>query len=463
MSQAPRPQKYPPYFAEIKQRLVEGHQDAVCKSWHRLLCRLRTEVDLLAREGSNSIPTISFNDIANESTTRQFVAVLKQRGVGVVRNVVAGEALSTWMRETEQYFVHSMNEAIGASTVCGSQLQNVFWSPAQTRARVSPGVLVVQQAIMRAWTSPKPQPPLTTNFPVVYADRLHRGDATTATLHQTAHIDGPSLERWGQHSDSPYAHIWRGDWERYDPWDPQSRLAATTELRGYDTACSMFRMFQGLLCLGTPSSEAVFFRFCPLLQAATAYVLLRPFFSPVVATPSSPDFLFAENWIFAPAACPELPGAGQAARQEVAHALHPHLQLSQTLIQHPPLRPGDYLIWHPDAIIAPPEVASNATAMFLPACPLTHSNALYLARQRKTFLLGHRGPDFAKLNGRDERAHMGRAGVQDVCDAGGEAGLRAMGLMPWDEDDVESAIEAEVVDMANNVLFPDRHDFDMMN
>ena len=37
--------------------------------------------------------------------------------------------------------------------------------------------------------------------------------------------------------------------------------------------------------------------------------------------------------------------------------------------------------------------------------------------------------------------------MQDVCDAGGEVRLRAMGPMPWNEDDV--------VDIANNVLFPD--------
>lgn len=51
--------------------------------------------------------------------------------------------------------------------------------------------------------------------------------------------------------------------------------------------------------------------------------------------------------------------------------------------------------------------------------------------------------------------------MQEVSDTGGEEALRAMGLAPWDEDDVEGVMEAEVVEEANNVLFPDRYDFDM--
>ena len=52
---------------------------------------------------------------------------------------------------------------------------------------------------------------------------------------------------------------------------------------------------------------------------------------------------------------------------------------------------------------------------------------------------------------------MGRPGVQDVNDAGGEDGLMAMGLLPWSEKLAKGEVEKEVCKMANGILFPDRY------
>jgi len=95
-------------------------------------------------------------------------------------------------------------------------------------------------------------------------------------------------------------------------------------------------------------------------------------------------------------------------------------------------------------------------AAIIPACPLTQTNALYLCRQRKAFLLGYPAPDFG--SGRGESSHMDRAAVQDVNDAGGDDGLRAMGLLPWNEEDAFSDAERQVLAMANSILFPDLYD-----
>lgn len=59
----------------------------------------------------------------------------------------------------------------------------------------------------------------------------------------------------------------------------------------------------------------------------------------------------------------------------------------------------------------------------------------------------------------DESSHMGRAGVQDVNDAGGDDGLRTMGLLPWDEEEARTEGEREVVVMANGILFPDLYGY----
>jgi hypothetical protein len=124
-------------------------------------------------------------------------------------------------------------------------------------------------------------------------------------------------------------------------------------------------------------------------------------------------------------------------------------------------------MWHPDVIYSlsggvpnsalPPRlIDDDSMVLYLPACPLTQTNALYLCRQRKAFLLGYPGPDFAN-GSRGESNHVGRPGVQEVNEAGGDDGLRAMGLLPWEEDDATDEEQKRVLGMANGILFPDQY------
>ncbi len=255
------------------------------------------------------------------------------------------------------------------------------------------------------------------------------------------------------------------------PSQSSTRLGVTSDLYHKASACSIFRMFQGWLALNPipPGHGSV--QVCPLPRSATAYFLLRPFFSPSPSSSSTtattttttahlqPD---EADWPFNHTQNSILHGALPSYAQELNPVLHPHLQLERSLVPVPRLEPGDYLIWHPDlvhSITAPPTTTAAATtlsAMYLPACPLTQTNALYLARQRKTFLLGHPGPDFG--GGRGESEHAGRPGVQEVNEAGGDDGLRAMGLLPWDEEESDEDREREVLAMANGILFPDLYD-----
>jgi hypothetical protein len=129
--------------------------------------------------------------------------------------------------------------------------------------------------------------------------------------------------------------------------------------------------------------------------------------------------------------------------------------------------------------------------VYVPAAPLTQTNALYLARQRKTFQRGHPGPDFDSTGSGlgSEATHIGRPTETDIAEVGGPAGLQAMGLAPFDvaptpptdsgsggvngsnkgDEDAEmggngtsmTRSEAEVARLANIILFPDRYDFYM--
>lgn len=147
----------------------------------------------------------------------------------------------------------------------------------------------------------------------------------------------------------------------------------------------------------------------PLLQLATAYFLLRPFFTPRTqlpaanSVPGDPDraqvqeYLAPENWILERPISSWLHGANLGRGQELNEHLHPHLDLAQTMVHVPHVRPGDYVVWHCDTIHAVDKVhagKSDSSVLYIPACPLTEANARYLVRQRECFLKGLPSPDF---------------------------------------------------------------------
>lgn len=449
-----------PRFAKIKRDLVSGHTSAITASWKRLLRELRKEIDLISSKGSEVIPTIDFADIEKSACVEDFSRRLRRRGVGVIRKVVPRETAVAWKQETLRYL--SENPHTKSSPPNAPELYELYWSPAQIKARAHPNVFAAQRFAMSHWKSSDPSAAVATPFPVAYADRIRIRRPGNSAPPTSAHAGGGSVERWepdGYGRAGTYAKIFDGEWEEYDPWDGAARVGVTSDLYNGASSCSVFRMFEGWLAMSSIAPREGGLLFCPTLQAATAYFLLRPFFSPK----SPPEtagrgFLDAANWTLDSPQNSILHGALPSYVQELNGQLHPHLQLGRSLVRAPALRPGDYLVWHPDLAHAADglhEGALDSAAMYVPACPLTQTSALYLCRQRKAFLLGRPGPDFG--SGRGESDHAGRPGVQEVNEAGGEDGLRAMGLLPWDEDEAGSRAERAVLAMANGILFPDRY------
>ncbi|KAH7321259.1 hypothetical protein B0I35DRAFT_351742 [Stachybotrys elegans] len=450
----------PARFARIKTDLIAGNEAAIIASWTRLLVQLRLEIETITTKGSEVIPSIDFNDISNPSKANEFVDRLRRSGVAVVRKVVPQDVVLAWRDETLSYL--GDNPVAETHLTQDSHLHGVYWSPAQVKCRAHANVLAAQRFLMTTWHSRNPNALLSTSLPVAYADRLRiRGPGPSEGVGKI-YVDGGSVERWepdGYGQGSTYGSIWAGAWEQYDPWESSTRLKITSDLYYGASTCSMFRMFSGWLSLSplTPGDGTLLV--CPMIQLTTAYLLLRPFFSPIIQDPSHPSFLSSENWRLETSTS-ILHGAVPSYTQELSTTLHPHLRLDKTMVPIPKLEPGDYVVWHCDAVYAVdrtvPHYNVDAAAMYLPACPLTQTNALYLARQRKAFLLGLPSPDFG--GGRGESSHLSRPGVQEVNDAGGNDGLRAMGLLPWDVEDAETEVDADVIDMANSILFPDLYD-----
>lgn len=526
----PEPVPLPSRFARIKRNLMRGHEAEIEASWTRLLKALRDEVDHIESLGAHLIPSMEFADLDDPTQTARFGRDLRRYGVGVLRRVMPKPDADDAVRETIDYLnSKSHTKAQKHDPACF----DFFWTPAQVRARAHPSVLSAQRFMMGLWET-TPDDRLVTRLPITYVDRLRVHGAGESKSHGLnvppleppqsaddwisalessagiiAQVDNGSLERWepdGYQHAGTYSQVFHGRWESHDPWECSSRVSATMDLYNGYGACTIFRMFQGVLALSTVEPGMV--RLLPSPKLATAYYLLRPFFStrrPPPETRSGPEweaYLAPENWKLEKDPDSIIHGAVPGHAQRITEHWHPHLHLRDSMITLPTLQPGDYIFWHPDL---PYYLSSNnyglktsshdnedvSMLVYVPAAPLTQTNALYLARQRKAFQRGHPGPDFDST-GRGavlEDAET-RPGEKEIADVGGPAALQAMGLAPWEvaatragtpppndrskpkEDDAEmeaeaetkslmsassgSHAEAEVVKLANIILFPDR-------
>ncbi|KAK3317408.1 hypothetical protein B0T19DRAFT_363160 [Cercophora scortea] len=569
------PVPLPTRFANIKRSLTAGHEAQLEASWARLLDALRDEVEHIESRGPQLIPNIDFAHIDDPTKAGQFARDLKRYGVGLIRGVVPRADAQAAIDETVKYLETSSD--FKTPPPQDPTCFDFFWTPAQVRTRAHPRVLEAQRFAMSLWDNDADDR-MAIRFPIAYADRLRihganiggvgpdapdskttngnslgsssaavaaaeaqkaavelLGDFASSTV--IAQVDNGSLERWepdGYGRGGTYEAIFKGEWERYDPWDPTFRVSSTPDLYNGYGACSIFRMYQGMVALNT--IEPGLIRLLPSPKLVTAYFLLRPFFSPKEKPPARREgpewdaFLDASNWSLDKEQSTIIHGAVPGHAQRLTELWHPHLHIRRTLITIPTLQTGDYIVWHPDLayhITSNPNVMASraptpppmslddeeapsgrpvSVLVYVPAAPLTQTNALYLARQRKTFQIGHPSPDFDATGSGlgSEASHAGRPGENEIAEIGGPAGLQAMGLAPFDvaptppiagassgsasgsgsgeDGDVEmvgaapvgaaadgasssakspTRAEAEVARLANIILFPERYDFYM--
>lgn len=444
----------PPKYADLKLQLLKGNEQAIRDSWERLLAHLRQEVPVIKELGSRIVPEIAYQDIDNPS--EHFRAELKKRGVAIIRGVVSEEQALQWKADLRAYI--KANPHTKAFPKDDPQVFELYWSPSQIAARAHPNLLNAQKFLMSFWHSKDSNAPLSTQHPTAYADRLRirlPGDAQFAL---GPHVDGGSVERWekgGYGLGGVYDAIWQGRWEDFDSWEASCRLPVKSDLYDGVGACSMFRMFQGWMSMSNTGPGEGTLLVNPLFKAATAYYMLRPFFEPKKSVDSAgSSFLDSVNWRLEDNVTTLMQGATPGHGQELSDALHPHLDLDQTMVHVPHVKPGDYVAWHCDTIHSVDKVhngAGDSSVMYIPACPLTEDNAKFLARQRSCFIDGTPCPDFG--GGEGESKHVGRPDPKDVASDGETEGLRAFGLQEWDSTAPGwNAGQREVMNRANKVL-----------
>lgn len=107
----------PPRFADLKKRLVQGHEDHVRDSWHRLLADLRQEIDVIKALGSKVIPELEFKDMHNMDKRTTFRNGLRKRGVGLIRGVVSEQEALGW-KELVKRYIQTNPSTKGRSNYC---------------------------------------------------------------------------------------------------------------------------------------------------------------------------------------------------------------------------------------------------------------------------------------------------------------------------------------------------------
>ena len=93
----------PPRFADLKRQLIHGHEDQLRDSWQRLLAKLREETEVIKALGSRVVPELSFRDLDNVEKRTTFRDELRNRGVAVIRGVVAEQEALDWKELTKRY------------------------------------------------------------------------------------------------------------------------------------------------------------------------------------------------------------------------------------------------------------------------------------------------------------------------------------------------------------------------
>lgn len=369
-----KPEPLPERFANIKRQLIRGHEERLSASWQKLLKQLATENETVKRQGPGIIPQIQFNDLGNAS--KGFIAETKKRGVAVIKGVIPEEEARGYKTEVEEYvklnpwtkgtsqvnrnplimFFNSHGTAFPAHD---PQVYELYWSAPQVKARAHPNMLEAQTWLMKLWHSNDKDALISTSQPLTYADRVRIRQPGDSSFALGPHVDGGSVERWepdGYGLGGVYDKIFQGKWEEYDPWESSCRIPAVSDLYGGSGSCSMFRMFQGWLGLSHTAPKEGTLMVNPLLQLATAYFLLRPFFEPrniseMAGGQLTPGFLSANNWRLKNyAEMPtELHGANPGSGQELNDAFHPHLNLTDSMVHIPKITPGDFVVWHCDS------------------------------------------------------------------------------------------------------------------
>ncbi|RPD60796.1 DUF1479-domain-containing protein [Lentinus tigrinus ALCF2SS1-6] len=444
----------PARFADLKKEMCVD-KDAIVHSWRAVLRELEEATEEIVQRGNQVVPQVSYEDIQRGLSEEQ-LKTLQKTGVVIVKGGVPKEEALGWLKSLREYVATNAEKVKGAPPD-KIVFYEIYNSKPQLLARTHPALITTQKYLLSLWHTSVSDTPVSARTPVSYFDRFRIRSPGPSMFTLGPHIDGGGIERW---EDPAFRAVWKsilegGDgWRRFDPFDISPRLDAKQDLYNAPNQCSIFRPWQGWTALSHTGPGEGTLRVLPMLSLATAYIILRPFFSlrPELASKvNSPGDipLDADAWVL-DLENPAFPGSSPGKTQALTPVTHPHLRVDKTVVSIPPVEPGDQVYWHTDvvhAVEAEHNGKGDSSVLYIPAVPLTEGNVAYMRDQRDTFLRGLPSPDFP--GGEGESQFVGRARLEDITHADGR---RILGFEPFEYDSYVNEGERKAVISANEIL-----------
>lgn len=422
------PNPLPSRFLQLKREIISMTTgEHLISAWGDLLQEVAKRTDEIIQQGHDSIPQVNFSDL--DALSSEQIDAIKRRGSVVIRGVVDPTEAAQWKSDLVE-FINNNPHSPGFPEG-DKQFFHLYWTPSQVRARVHPNVLKANAWLNKLYhfKSGKGADGVDLSVPLVYADRFrirHPGVQWDAF---PPHVDGGTIERWEDRNlRRCFQDILAGNWRAHDPYELEHRLDARSSLYGRPDQASVFRTFQGWLALSETAPTQGTLKVFPDVVISNAYIMLRPFFRPVVPL-DDPTILDPKNWEL-DTSTPDFPGiipwnTGFIGPRPTPE-LHPHLRLDKTMTSVPKVYPGDMVFWHCDVVHSVEQEhtgANDSAVIYIPAMPQTPQNLAYVQRQAEAFLTGVNPPDFGQSM--EGVTYVGLAVESDIKEP---AGRLAMGL-----------------------------------
>lgn len=464
----------PDRFAELKSSLVSSPAQVrqLELTWRSVLDSLTRQTQDIAERGGTCIPEVTFPTSPSPSldvsqwTDKDTYDAIKSRGVVIIRNVVPSDQALQWKKDIQDYA--TLNNAKGFPEN-NPQVYEIYWSKAQTAARTHANLLHASRAFLSLFHTEDATPHdvdrvASLDNVLNYCDRLRIRQPGDSKFALGPHIDGGGVERW----ECPeFRQLWHrilspsnaGQWQDHNAWSLGSkgeRMTAQTDMYKGPGQCGVFRPLQGWLSLSKTHAGEGTLRILPLLKEATAYIVLRPFFTalkPEADCASQAEYLDSANWRLdrddGGSWSRKFPGCSLGHNIELSTVTHPHLALDQTMVSVPRVEPGDMVFWHCDAVHSVEKThagKSDSSVLYIPAIPLTKTNFEYIQQQRACFASATPPPDFP--GGQGESQFQNTARPDDVQ---GDVARRSFGLQKFDAS-TQPSRQRELLKWCNSQL-----------
>ncbi|KAJ3787343.1 hypothetical protein GGU10DRAFT_394052 [Lentinula aff. detonsa] len=423
---------HPKMMLDIKREIASFYgpnfQTHITTAWAEIIRELAEVTESVTKKGSEYIPQVDYAELSSLSSDR--LDEIRRIGTVVIKDVVDDREAIAWQESLKEFI--RANPDVPGFPANNKQFFELYWTKPQVEARSHPNVLAASAWLNNLYrkteSSERAMEGVDLSTPLTYADRFRIRHPGGGWASFPPHIDGGSIERWQDPAfRSCFNDILSGHWREHDPYALNGRLEARSSLYQRANQASVFRTFQGWLAMSKTAPTQGTLKVFPDVLLSNAYIVLRPFFRPLVSVGSS-EILDPKNWEY-DISLADFPGIypkdGGFAGPWPTPETHPHMMLDKTMIPVPKVMPGDAVFWHCD-VVHSVEVdhtgQEDSAVMYIPAVPTTPINKAYVEKQKDCFLKSINPPDFPK----GSQAFYGISRTPE--DLLSPAGLHAMGL-----------------------------------